>query len=239
MPNGRPGDSRSHDILHHRLEVFGPAIDGMVRAIDARLPAAERQAFLHLVDSWPFRADGTPHAPESLMQQLEAWRDRLGPEPPGNATTAVPTRRRGSPLAALIGLGLGGGVGIPLGFLAYLVLRETALPDALWSSEPVMWAVIATVALGAALLGAMQGGRPSRIGHALLVGLLGLFVGSLVSGLAAGVLAFLLGAALGVSQREGAFAMGVIFTLVPLAGMLGGLVLAIRMGRRAWRSWRG
>jgi len=30
MPNGRPGDSRHHDIVHHRIETFGPACDALV-----------------------------------------------------------------------------------------------------------------------------------------------------------------------------------------------------------------
>jgi len=245
MPNGRPGDSRVHDILHHGLEVFGPSIDAMVRAVAPRLDAAERQAFLDLIETWPFGADAAPQQPENLMRRLEAWHARLGPAPPAAAASAtpppsepVPHRRRGSSLAAVAGAVLGGGVGVPLGFVAFLALRETILPGRLWSSEPAMWAIIGATVLGGALLGALQGARPSRIGQALLIGLLGFLLGSLAVGLAAGALAIALGPALGVSQREGAYAMGVVFVIMPLAAVPGGALLAAWMGRRAWRSWR-
>jgi hypothetical protein len=102
-----------------------------------------------------------------------------------------------------------------------------------------MWAIIAAVALPSAALGAMQGGRPTRMGHTLLIALLGFFVGSLVSGLAAGLLAFGIAAIAGVSQREGSFAMGVVFSLMPMAAVVGGVVLAWWTGRRAWRDWLG
>jgi hypothetical protein len=33
MPNGKPGDHPLTDILTHRIEVFGPRIDGLIREI--------------------------------------------------------------------------------------------------------------------------------------------------------------------------------------------------------------
>lgn len=247
MPNGRPGDSRTHDILHHQMEVFGPSIDTLVREIDPRIAEADRAAFLELIESWPFAADGTPQDPDALFFRLSALRDRLGPPRPlpveaeavAPRVSPPPPRRRGTPLAAAIGLFIGGFVGLPLGFLAYLVLRETVLPTTLWGSDGVMWAIIAAVAAPAALIGALQGGHPTRIGHALLIALLGFFLGSLGSGMAAGIIAFVIAAMAGIPQREGSFAMGVVFGLVPLAALAGGLLLAAWTGRRAWRNWRG
>ena len=120
------------------------------------------------------------------------------------------------------------------------MLRESgAIPTRLWSSDTVMWAVVGSGAAACALIGAMQGGWPTRLGHALLIALLGFFLGSLVLGIGTGLAAFLIGAAIGVPQREGSFAMGVVFGLVPLAALLGGIVLAAWTGRRAWRDWRG
>ena len=247
MPNGRPGDSRAHDILHHGLDVFGPSIDTLVREIEPRIAAADRAAFLELIESWPFQADGTPQDPDALFFRLSALRDRLGPprpvpveaEPIASRLSPPPPRRRGTPLAAAIGLLIGGFVGLPLGFLAYLALRETVLPTTLWGSGAVMWAIIGAVAGPSALIGTLQGGHPTRTGHALLIALLGFFLGSLASGIATGIIAFVVGAMADIPQREGSFAMGVVFGLVPLAALAGGLLLAAWTGRRAWRDWRG
>ncbi|HEV7266578.1 MAG TPA: hypothetical protein VGN83_16885 [Falsiroseomonas sp.] len=234
MPNGRPGDSRHHDIVHHRLEVFGSSCDALVREISARLPHVRFGAFQDLIETWPFEDDGRPHDPDSLFDRLLALRGSLGLP----ASPAEPQARRGSPLAGLIGLVIGGTIGLPLGFLTYLVAREVVLPTELWSSDAVMWAIILAVVLGAALLGLLQGASPSRLGHALLIGLLGFALGSLVSGILSGVLAMGYAAVAGVSQREGAYAMGVVFGLMPVMAALGGIAAAIWTGRRAWRSWR-
>ncbi|MCL4766641.1 MAG: hypothetical protein KJZ80_10445 [Hyphomicrobiaceae bacterium] len=46
----------------------------------------------------------------------------------------------------------------------------------------------------------------------------------------------LLGEILGVSQREGAYAMGLAFTIAPAVAVLSGVVAAIRAGSRATRA---
>jgi hypothetical protein len=66
--------------------------------------------------------------------------------------------------------------------------------------------------------------------------LLGFLIGAPVAGFCAAVVALTAGEIAGVSQREGAFAMGVIFTLAPLAALAGGLALAIVLARRASRG---
>jgi hypothetical protein len=217
MPNGRPGDSILHDIVHHGRAVFGPSSDALVREITARLPEARRAEFQHLVETWPFEPDGSPQDPDALFARLVAFRDSLG-------------RPKGSPL----GLVLGALLGLPVGFLAYLVARETVLPTGLWSSDGVMWAVILAVAAAAALAG-------WRLRRALRA-LVGFLVGGAVSGVLAAVLAFAIGEAVGVSQREGAFAMGVVFGLAPLAALVGGVAAAAwaaRVRPRGGRSSAG
>lgn len=63
----------------------------------------------------------------------------------------------------------------------------------------------------------------------------GVVAGGLACGIGTIVAALTLGELLGVSQAEGAFAMGVVFTLGPLAA-LGGAVLGGLLG--AWSSRR-
>jgi hypothetical protein len=159
MPNGRPGDSRHHDIVHHRIETFGPACDELVREITARLPPERMGEVQDIIEPWPWNDDGTPRDPDALFHRLAALRDRLDAE----------RRARRRP------------------------------------------------------------------GRAILVALLAFVLGGTAIGLGAGLAAFLIGAALQVSQFEGAFAMGVA-ALMPVAGVAGGLILAIWLGYRAWRG---
>jgi hypothetical protein len=246
MPNGRPGDSRHHDIVHLKIPVFGPSCDALVREITARLPRSRLHEFQDLVEGWPFEPDGRPHDTDALFHRLLAFRDTLdaSPEPPparGSvpATAAPPPPRRGSLLGGLVGAVIGGVIGLPLGFLAYMVAREVALPTDLWSSDGVMWAIILAVAGPAALIGLRQGAAPSRLGHALAVGLLGFLLGSLAFGMVAGIIGAFFAPTSGAGDRAAGFAMGLVFGLMPLAGFLGGLGLALHMGRRAWQRWRG
>ncbi|NKC30365.1 hypothetical protein [Falsiroseomonas selenitidurans] len=146
-------------------------------------------------------------------------------------------RRSGSAGRAVLGAVLGSLVGLPTGFLAYMVVRDLLLPTSLWSSDLPLWGVMGGVALAAAALGAAQGARPTRLGHALARGLGGFLGAAVLGGLGIGVLALVIGDLAGVSQREGAFAMGVAFTLVPLGGLACGLVGAVWLARRAWRRW--
>ncbi|MCW8088069.1 hypothetical protein [Sabulicella glaciei] len=142
---------------------------------------------------------------------------------------------RGSPLRGLLGLVLAGSAGLALGFLAYLLAREFALPTSLWGSDAVMWTIILAVALPCAALGAAQGALPSRAGGALAASLGGFVLGAVAGAVAGLFLGGVLGAPLGAEQREGSFAMGLVFGLAPIAALLGGAVGAALMARRAWR----
>lgn len=238
MLDAKPGDSRHNDIVNRRQDVFGPSIDALVRTIDARIDASRRGAFHALIESWPVEDDGAVRDPDALFHRLEELRASVAAALPGEASRVV-ARRQGSAGAAVAGLVIGGVVGLPFGFLVYLVARETVLPSSLWSSDALMWGVIGAVMALLGLAGAMQGARPTRLGQALKTGLLGLLVGALLGGLSGGLLALTIGEILGVSQMEGAFAMGVVFGVMPVAGLLGGLALAFWMGRKAWRAWHG
>ncbi|HEV7266577.1 MAG TPA: hypothetical protein VGN83_16880 [Falsiroseomonas sp.] len=149
-------------------------------------------------------------------------------------------RRRGADLAGLTGLLIGIVIGLPLGLLAYLVLREAVLPYSLWGSETAMWAIIFGVTVPAALLGLVQGAMPSRPGHALLVGLVAFLLGSLVFGTLGAIATLFLGEAPEVPEDPedvAGLALGVAFGLMPLVAAMGGVAVAAFWGYRAWRSW--
>jgi hypothetical protein len=67
--NGKPGDDPALDILHHRLEVYTPEIDRMVRELGKLMDFRRLQDLL-------FSLTGRPVAQiESLLsQKLEALR---------------------------------------------------------------------------------------------------------------------------------------------------------------------
>jgi hypothetical protein len=152
-------------------------------------------------------------------------------------------RRRGANLAGLTGLVIGTVVGLPLGLLAYLVLRETVLPYALWPSETAMWAIIFGVTVPAGLLGLVQGAAPSRLGHALLVGLVAFLLGGLGFGTLGAVASLWFGdlgvAAEALEETEdlATIAKGLAYGLMPLIAAMGGVAVAAFWGFRAWRSW--
>jgi hypothetical protein len=206
-------------------EVFGPSVDALVRRIDTRIVPAERPGFETLVETWP---EGDADA---LYHRLTAL---LGMLPP---PALPPGREPGSAGRGILGAVIGGFVGFPLGFLVYMVLRETVISTSLWPSDGLMWMVVLAVTLACAAIGGLQGRRPSRAGYALLRTVLGFFLGAAFCAIAGILIAFTLGELMGVSQMEGAFAMGVVFTIGPMAGLLGGIAVAIWWGSRAWRRW--
>jgi LytS/YehU family sensor histidine kinase len=136
----------------------------------------------------------------------------------------------------VLGAILGALAGLPVGFVFYMVARAFLLSTDLWSSDAVMWAIIGATAAAFAYLAGSHGARPTRGGKIAVRSMTGFLIGALVTGPAVGALVGIIGGMMGVSQREGAFAMGVAFTIVPLAGLLGGIALAVFMGRRAARQ---
>ena len=95
-----------------------------------------------------------------------------------------------------------------------------------------MWAIIAAIVALCSAAGAapaMLANRPAEIALSVVRGFA---LGALLGTVASVVVALALGALFQVSQREGAFAMGVLFTIAPLGGLMGGVILAlIRLAR--------
>jgi hypothetical protein len=79
MPNGKPGDHPLTDIVVHRMTVFGPVIDDLVRELSQKLgfEKVERRVADILWDNWchwqNVRCDyGTAHQQLlALKQELE------------------------------------------------------------------------------------------------------------------------------------------------------------------------
>lgn len=142
----------------------------------------------------------------------------------------------------LVGLVLGAVAGAALGFVVYLLLRETVIPYSLWSSDPVMWGIIALVAAACAYAGTRGGGGAMSDGGSARRGgggprlLVGMLAGLVAGGVAAAVIAIVAAVVLDISQREGAYAMGVVFVMMPMGAFVGavaGAVIASRSARAA------
>lgn len=105
MPNGRPGDSRWHDIVHLRIDTYGPSCDALIREIAPHLPRSHAHEFREIVESWPWEQDGSgPRDTDRLFQLLLDWRarvDTLPPDPPEPAAeqpaTVAPPPASASP----------------------------------------------------------------------------------------------------------------------------------------------
>lgn len=148
-------------------------------------------------------------------------------ETPGQVNAKAGRSIPGALVGALIGL--------PAGFVAYVVLGATILPRELARIDLVMWAIVLTVVFFAARIGLRQGARPPGERHWIVPASIGFVLGFIITAPLAAIIGFTLGEAMGVSQREGAFAMGMIFAVAPAMGILGGVLGAILAVRRARR----
>ncbi|WP_198375021.1 hypothetical protein [Neoroseomonas rubea] len=223
-------ESRYDRIMRGQGRVFGPTLDAMVRDVDARVPPEASGAHREILESWPMAPDGQVIDAEALFDHLSAL--RVAPE-------AVPPHvGGGSSAKAAAGVILGALVGVPLGSLAYFIAHAALLPYAMRGSDAVMWFIIASVIGVCGAVGARQGWQPSRLGYALARAMLAFVLGAVVSAFVAAFVADALGSLFQVSRMEGAFAMGIVFTIMPAGGFLGGLLCAIWAGRHGWRRWR-
>lgn len=222
-------ESRHARILRGEGPVFGPALDALVRDVEGRIPPGLRDAHRRMLEEWPIGPEGQVRDEQALLARLAALRAAPAPLPAG-----IPP---GSPLKAVLGAALGGVLGVPFGFLVYVIMLATVLPYSLHDSDAVMWLVVLAVTGGTAALGAGQGMRPSRLSQSLAVALLAFVPAAFVSAILGAIIASTLGSIYKVSQMEGAFAMGVVFTIMPLAGFLGGAACAAWAGLRTWRRW--
>lgn len=206
---------------------FGPDIDALLRDIDDRISAADRPGLVAFLAAWPDGDDGGPQDLDGLHDRLLALR------------AGLPARRRApQPGAAFWGFVTGGLLALPLGGLVFLFLSDfLLLPRALREYLAAPGFVIGGVTLVGAMLGARQGARPTRLGHAAMRGIAGLLVGG-VAGALLGYAAFdLIGWLRNVSDIDGSYAMGIMFVGVPMAGLAGAVLLGGWMALRAWRGW--
>ena len=163
MANGRPGDSRYHDIVHLKIATFGPSCDALVREIAVRLPRSHLREFQELIEGWPWHADGLPRDTDALFQRLLDWRARTGtlpPDPlePHRSVPPVSTGRR--VLRAVLGF-LVGGVACALG-AAMLVGMLTSIPSgdaAMGTAIGIVFVVMPLAGLAGGVLGAVLAAR--------------------------------------------------------------------------------
>lgn len=142
------------------------------------------------------------------------------------------------PAGRAIGAALGGALigalaGVPLGFALALLGHYTLVPTHMWSSDLPLYAMWVAFAAPFVLIGARHGAAPTPLTRRLVRGATGFGLGFLAGAAVSVALAVAAAAILGISQREGAYAMGVAFVLTPLGGLVGGVIGA------AWRLSRG
>lgn len=170
MPNGKPGDSVHHDIVHLKLPVFGPVCDDLVRQVSARIPLSHLGELQKLIEPWPWTPEGTPRDLDLLERHLRDLLERanaLPPDPPpppipepdpppSPPQPATPPRRSGG--ARLLRGLLGFVLGAVLCGLGAFILSELLIPmpagDAAMGTAIMILLVITP---GAALLGGIIG----------------------------------------------------------------------------------
>jgi hypothetical protein len=136
MPNGHPGDSVHHDIVHHGREIFGPTCDALVREITAKLPLERLSTFQHLIETWPWEPDGRPSDVDGLYRRLLAWRDEAAEAPRssvpafGRMSAASPSPRNtlGRALLGLLGFLLGATVSALVTLVGGALVMEGSSP---------------------------------------------------------------------------------------------------------------
>lgn len=222
-----PGSPRT-DIQAFQKR-FGPAIDALLRDIDDRIAVADRPGLVKVLADWPHGPDGEPLDTDALYQRLLALQAGLPPPPPRMA-------RRGD---AVWGFVEGGLLALPLGGLVFLFLTGFfLLPRGLREALAAPGWVIGGVTLVGAMLGALHGVRPTRLGHAAKRGCAGLLLGGVAGALLGYAVFAMIGSLRNVSNFEGTYAMGVMFIAAPAAGLAGGVLVGGWMAVRGWRGWR-
>lgn len=169
MPNGRPGDSVHHDIIHHGREIFGPTCDALVREITAKLPRERLSAFQHLIETWPWEPDGRPSDVDGLYQRLLAWREQVaraprqaapsGSMPDFGRTPASPPSRNplGRALLGLFGFLLGATVSAVFTLVIGALVMEGSSPGdrAVGDAITLVFFLIPVVGMAGGVAGAM------------------------------------------------------------------------------------
>jgi hypothetical protein len=168
MANGRPGDSRLHDIVHLGINVYGPSCDALIREIEARVPRSHRHEFRDMIETWPWEADGSgPRDTDALFQRLLDWRervDRLQPAPPEAPVAApqpvlpgaAPPRSAGGRAArAVLGFILGAVGGAVTAFVVAMLVVTIPTGDAAMGTAIGIFLVSILAGLAGGVLGAV------------------------------------------------------------------------------------
>jgi len=135
---------------------------------------------------------------------------------------------------------VGGLIGLPVGLALAILCMFTIVPTSLWNEALLLPGLTGLFAAPFVGVGVAHGGAPTDW-TARVVFLFGRFVAGMLGGMALAVaLAGLAAWAFSISQREGAYAMGVAFVIMPFGGLVGGLALtlwsAFRLRARASRG---
>jgi hypothetical protein len=79
MPNGKPGDHAYTDVVNHRMTVFGPTIDGLIREI-AETGGGDEKVWSLLYENDPRwrNANCDEAAVEESLRRILASRQRDG-----------------------------------------------------------------------------------------------------------------------------------------------------------------
>jgi len=134
---------------------------------------------------------------------------------------------------AALGVSTGLLVGVPLGLALGVLAIQTVIPTSYWNERWLYPALIGAVALPFAGVGGWHGWAPDARTTRVVRGGSGFLLGFLLGAILALVLATVAIPVFGISQMEGGYAMGMVFVLMPLGGLVGGVVGAIRGVRRA------
>ena len=128
---------------------------------------------------------------------------------------------------------LGAVIGLPVGFVLAILAHYTLVPTDYWNDSRLLPGLTLVLAAPFAVVGLRHGGAPTALTRRI-ISLLRFFTLGFVGGLLiTAAIAIAAAAILDIPQREGAYAMGLVFVIMPFGGLVGGILLAI------WSAIRG
>lgn len=134
---------------------------------------------------------------------------------------------------AVMGVLIGLVVGVPVGFALGELTMQMVIPSSYWNSRWVYPALIWAFALPFAAIGVWHGWAPDATSVRVVRGMAGFLLGFLLGAILALIIATVAIPVFGISQMEGAYAMGIVFVIMPLGGLAGGIFGVIRSVRRS------
>jgi len=128
----------------------------------------------------------------------------------------------------IVGGVVGAATGLPFGLAIGVLLIQTVIPSDYWNEEWLLPMLTIGIAVPFGLTGVLHGATPNRFTTAAAKAIRGFVIGFMLGAVAALALSVAAAWLFSISQMEGAYAMSVVFVLVPLGGLLLGATLAIR-----------